>query len=136
MNEKMEKTAIRYEPSLKAEIISMLGEANATSLADFVRQSTEFYIAYLRQKKSIDFLAPLLAQTIKNEVESVEKNISSMIYKLAVEQAISNNIIACYNRVDDETLRALRRMCSKDVAENNGIITFEEAMKFQHSEDN
>ncbi len=136
MNEKMEKTAIRFEPSLKAEILSMMEEANATSMADFVRQASEFYIAYLRQKKSIDFLAPLLAQTIKNEIESVEKNISSMIYKLAVEQAISNNIIACYNRVDDETLRALRRMCSKDVAENNGIITFEEAMKFQHSEDN
>ncbi len=136
MNEKMEKTAIRFEPSLKAEILSMMEEANATSMADFVRQAAEFYIAYLRQKKSIDFLAPLLAQTIKNEIESVEKNISLMIYKLAVEQAISNKIIACYNRIDDETLRALRRMCSKDVAENNGIITFEEAMKFQHSEDN
>ncbi len=136
MNEKMEKTAIRFEPSLKAEILSMMEEANATSMADFVRQAAEFYIAYLRQQKSVDFLAPLLAQTIKNEIESVEKNISSMIYKLAVKQAISNNIIACYNRVDDETLRALRRMCSKDVAENDGIIIFEEAMKFQHSEDN
>ncbi len=136
INEKMEKTAIRFEPSLKAEILSMMEEANATSMADFVRQAAEFYITYLRQKKSIDFLAPLLAQTIKNEIESVEKNISSMIYKLAVEQAISNNIIACYNRVDNETLRALRQMCSKDVAENNGIITFEKAMNFQHLEDN
>ncbi len=133
---KMEKTAIRFEPELKAEIQNMMGEANATSMADFVRQATEFYIAYLRQKKSIDFLAPLLAQTIKNEIESVEKNLSSMIYKLAVEQAISNNILACYNGVSDETVKELREMCSRDVAENNGIITFEEAMKFQNSEDN
>ncbi len=132
----MEKTAIRFEPELKAEIQNMMGEANATSMADFVRQATEFYIAYLRQKKSIDFLAPLLAQTIKNEIESVEQNVSQMIYKLAVEQAISNNILACYNGVSDETVRELREMCSRDVAENNGIITFEEAMKFQNSEDN
>ncbi len=41
----------------------------------------------------------------KNEIESVEKNISSMIYKLAVEQAITNNIVACYNVVNDETVR-------------------------------
>ncbi len=136
MNDKMEKTAIRFEPELKAEIQNMMGEANATSMADFVRQATEFYIAYLRQKKSIDFLAPLLAQTIKNEIESVERNVSQMIYKLAVEQAIANNILACYNGVSDETVRDLREMCSKDVAENNGIITFEEAMKFQNSEDN
>lgn len=132
----MEKTAIRFEPELKAEIQNMMGEANATSMADFVRQATEFYIAYLRLKKSIDFLAPLLAQTIKNEIESVERNVSQMIYKLAVEQAIANNILACYNGVSDETVRELREMCSKDVAENNGIITFEEAMKFQNSEDN
>lgn len=132
----MEKIAVRFEPELKAEIQSMLNEANATSMADFVRQATEFYIAFLRQKKSIDFLAPLLAQTIKNEIESVEKNISSMIYKLAVEQAISSNIVACYNGVNDEIVRELREMCSKEVAENNGIITFEEAMSFQNSEDN
>lgn len=58
-----------------------------------------------------------------------------MIYKFAVEQAITNNIVAYYNGVNDETVRELREMCSKDVAENNGIITFEEAMKFQHSEE-
>ena len=64
----MEKTAIRFETELKAEIQSMMSEANATSMADFVRQATEFYIAYLRQKKSIDFLAPLLAQTDRKSV--------------------------------------------------------------------
>ena len=131
----MEKTAIRFDVELKAEIQNMMSESNATSMADFVRQATEFYIAYLRQKKSIDFLAPLLAQTIKNEIESVEKNISSMLYKLAVEQGIVNNIVACYNGVDGETVRELREMCSREIAENNGIITFEEAMEFQHSED-
>ena len=135
MNEKMKKTAVRFEPSLMDEIQCMMHDANATSMADFVRQATEFYIAYLRQKKSIDFLAPLLAQTIKNEIESVEKNISSMLFKLSVEQAIVNNIVACYNGVKDETVRELREMCSKEVAENNGIITFEEAMHFQNSEE-
>lgn len=135
MSEKMKKTAVRFEPSLMNEMQCMMNEANATSMADFVRQATEFYIAYLRQKKSIDFLAPLLAQTIKNEIESVEKNISSMLYKLSVEQAIVNNIVACYNGVNDETVKELREMCSKEIAENNGIITFEEAMHFQNSEE-
>ena len=135
MSENMEKTAIRFESKLKNEIQNMMSEANATSMADFVRQATEFYIAYLRQKKSIDFLAPLLAQTIKNEIESVEKNISSMLFKLSVEQAIVNNIVACYNGIKAETVRELREMCSNEVAENNGIIKFEEALHFQNSED-
>ena len=58
-----------------------------------------------------------------------------MIYKLAVEQAIGSNIIAYFNEVSLDTISALREMCSKEIAENNGIITFEEAMKFQHSEE-
>ncbi|MCM1061584.1 MAG: hypothetical protein NC452_15045 [Eubacterium sp.] len=135
MSDKMDKTAIRFNSSLKNEIMNMMSEANATSMADFVRQATEFYIAYLHQKKSINFFAPILAQTIKNEVESVEKNISSVIFKLAVEQAINSNIIAYLNEIGSDNISALREMCSKDVAENNGIITFEEAMDFQHSED-
>ena len=77
----------------------------------------------------------MLAQTIKNEIESVEKNISSMIYKLAVEQAISSNVIAYLNEIGLDTISALREMCLRDVAENNGIITFEGAIEFQHSED-
>lgn len=52
-----------------------------------------------------------------------------MLYKLSVEQAIVNNIVACYNGVNDETVGELREMCSKEIAENNGIITFEEAMR-------
>ena len=135
MSENMEKTAIRFDHELKSEIQNMLSEANATSMADFVRKATEFYIAYLRQKKIIDFIAPLLAQTIKNEIESVERNISSMIYKLAVEQAISSNVIAYFNEVKPNIISELREFCSKEVAENNGIITFEEAMEFQHSEE-
>ena len=77
----------------------------------------------------------MLAQTIKNEIESVEKNISGMIYKLAVEQAINSNILAYLNEIGSDTISALREMCSTEVAENNGIITFEEVMRFQNSED-
>lgn len=58
-----------------------------------------------------------------------------MIYKLAVEQAIGSNVIAYLNEIELDTISALREMCSKDVAENNGIIIFEEAMRFQNSED-
>ncbi len=37
--------------------------------------------------------------------------------------------------VGSENITKLREMCSKEIAENNGIITFEEAMHFQNSEE-
>ena len=113
---------------------SMLGEANATSKGDFVRQAIKLYMAYLRQNKSLGFLSPLLAQTIKSEIESVEKNICGMLFKVAVEQTINSHIVAAEYDIDADSLDQLRDSCARMVAENNGLITFEDAYDWQRGE--
>ena len=113
------------------EMTEMLDTANATSKSDFVCQAVQFYIGYLHQKKCIDYLSPILAQTIKSEIESVEKNISEMLFKVAVEQAKLSNVISATNQIDKVSLSALNNLCAEEVARNNGIITFEDAYKFQ-----
>lgn len=82
-------------------------------------------------KKCIDYLSPILAQTIKSEIESVEKNVSEMLFKLAVEQAKLCNVVAATNQIDKVSLSSLNNLCAEEVARNNGIITFEDAYKFQ-----
>lgn len=131
MSENKKKYAYWMKPSLVEEISEMLDEANATSKSDFVCKAINFYIGYLHQQKCIDYLSPILAQSIKSEIESVEKNISEMLFKLAVEQAKVSNIVAATNQIDDNSLLALNNLCAEEVARNNGIITFEEAYKFQ-----
>ncbi len=134
MNDNKQKCAYWIRPSMVEEMESMLEAANATSKSDFVCQAISFYIAYLHQKKSIDFISPLLAQTIKSEVESVEHNLSEMLFKLAVEQAKCNHMIAYVNQIDNEDLIRLHDMCAGDVAHTNGIISFDLAYKYQHGE--
>lgn len=73
MSENKKKYAYWMKPSMVEEITEMLDEANATSKSDFVCQAVKFYIGYLHQQKCIDYLSPILAQTIKSEIESVEK---------------------------------------------------------------
>lgn len=90
--------------------------------------------AYLRQSKSLEFLSPLLAQTIKTEVESVERHISEMLFKIAVEQSIQNNLTAALNEVDEDTMARLRNTCAGEVARLNGVITFENAYEWQRGE--
>lgn len=87
MSENKKKYAYWMKPSIVEEMTEMLDTANATSKSDFVCQAVNFYIGYLHQQKCIDYLSPILAQTIKSEIESVEKNISEMLFKVAVEQA-------------------------------------------------
>lgn len=69
---------------------------------------------------------------MKEEIGSTEKNISQILFKLAVESAMVSNLLAAQIRVTTEQMDALRKTCSNVVAENNGVIQFEDAYRFQN----
>ena len=131
MKETKKKTAIYLYPSQVEEIKSLMDQANAKSQSEFVSDAIRFYIGYLQQGKNVDYLAPIIAQAIKEEIRSTEKNISQILFKLAVESAMLSELQAIQIRVTDAQMEQLRRMCSRIVAENNGIITLEKAVKHQ-----
>ena len=106
---------------------SMLGEANATSKSDFINIAVRFYLDYLHNKKSVDFISPMLARTIKSEVESVEKNMCEMLFKLAVEQSKLTVALAMDGEYERFDYDKLNEFCAQTVAENNGVIDFKEA---------
>ena len=131
LKETKKKTAIYLYPSQVEEIKSLMDQANAKSQSEFVSDAIRFYIGYLQQGKNVDYLAPIIAQAIKEEIRSTEKNISQILFKLAVESAMLSELQATQIRVPQDQMEQLRRMCSRIVAENNGIITLEKAVKHQ-----
>ena len=131
MKETKSKYAIYLYPSQREEIKSLMDQANAKSQSEFISDAIRFYVGYLQQGKNVDYLAPIIAQTIQEEIRSTEKNISQILFKLAVEAAMLSELQATQIRVSKEQMEQLRRMCSRIVGENNGIITFEKAMMHQ-----
>ena len=132
MKETKSKYAIYLYPSQMEEIKSLMDQANAKSQSEFVSDAIRFYIGYLQQDKNVDYLAPIITQAIKEEIRSTEKNISQILFKLAVESAMLAELQATQIRVPNDQMEQLRRMCSRIVSENNGIITFEKAHDHQH----
>lgn len=132
MNEKKVKQAIYLYPSQVEEVKNLMAQANTKSQSEFISDAIRFYIGYLRQGKNVDYLAPIISQSIKEEICSVEKNLSQMLFKLAVEVGMSSHLQAVGMRVSNEQMSALRKLCARDIAENNGIIQFEDAYRFQH----
>ena len=132
LKETKKKTAIYLYPSQVEEIKSLMDQANAKSQSEFVSDAIRFYIGYLQQGKNVDYLAPIIAQTIQEAIRNTEKNISQILFKLAVESAMLSELQATQIRVPQDQMEQLRRMCSRIVAENNGIITFEKAYDHQH----
>lgn len=125
--ENKKKYAYYMRPSLVQEMENMLDEANATSKSDFVNIAVRFYLDYLHNQKSVNFISPMLARTIKSEVESVEKNISEMLYKLAVEESKLCVALALDEDSERFDYDKLNEFCAQTVARNNGVISFEEA---------
>ena len=134
MREKKQKYAYWMYPSMVSEIEKMVPEANVKSKGEFVCKAVDFYIGYLRSQKNLNYLSPVLASAIKSEVRSVEQHISEMLFKVAVEQAINSNILAVRYEWDPAVLNSLRENCAKVIAEDNGILTFEDAYLWQHGD--
>ena len=132
MKETKNKYAIYLYPSLVEEIDTLMKDANTSSRSEFISDAVRFYLGYLKQGKNVDYLAPIIAQTIKEEIRSTEKNISQILFKLAVESAMISEIQAAQIHLTKEQMEQLRRMCSQIVAKNNGIIIFESAYELQH----
>lgn len=132
MKETKTKYAIYLYPSQMEEVKNMLEQANVKSQSEFVSDAIRFYIGYLQQGKNVDYLAPVIAQTIKEEIGSTERNLARMLFKLAVESAMLSQLQAAQLQIPGSQMTELRQMCSRIVAENNGIITFEKAYATQH----
>ena len=113
------------EQARKMEIAMKL--SNCTSESDFVRTAIDFYIGYLYQQESLDYLSPVINRSIKNVIGGVEKNICDILFKLAVETGMTTRIIGGEYNLSDEFLEDLRGYISILVAENNGILTLENA---------
>jgi hypothetical protein len=54
-----------------------------------------------------------------------------MMFKLAVELAMVQNLMAAQMELDDETVRKLRYECINEVKRLNGGFTFEDAVSWQ-----
>ena len=122
-----ERHVYYQEPEQAKKMKTAMQLADCTSESDFVRSAIDFYIGYLFQNESLDYLSPVINRSIKNVIGGVEKNISDILFKLAVETGMTTRIIGGEYNLSDEFLEDLRGYISILVAENNGILTLENA---------
>ncbi len=64
-------------------------------------------------------------------MQSFEGNINRNIFKTAVELAKLANMLATVDDLDEDQLRKLHIRCVDEVKRINGIIDFEDTVKYQ-----
>lgn len=106
-------------------------EDNCSSRSEFIEEAIIFYVGYLSSNDNSQYLPNVVTSTLKSIVAESDNRMSRLIFKLAVELAMTMNIIASANEIDRETLTKLRGECVKEVKRLNGSFSFDDAYDWQ-----
>ncbi len=116
---------------LLARCDAAMEKTNATSRSEFIRDAIEHYIAVLNMKENSRVLTPALESVIGSKIALTEDRINRIVFKLGVEVAMMNNILAATHNIDADNMDSLRRYCTEEVATIGGKYKFEDAVKYQ-----
>lgn len=107
---------------------------NCRSQSEFIEKAILFYIGYLSSNENQEYLPEVITSTLKGIVKESENKTSRMLFKLAVELAVTMNVIASDSDIDKLTLEKLRGSCVKEVKSLNGSFSFNDALEWQRGE--
>ena len=89
------------------------------------------YIGYLSQQDNLNYISPMITETVKAQINGTEQRLARLLFKVAVELGKLTHLLAVAKDVDDETLRQLIVMCINEVRKINGAIDCEDAVRYQ-----
>ena len=130
-NNNSNRIGVYINNELLARCDAAMEKSNAESRSEFIREAIEHYIAVLNMKESSRVLTPALESVIGSKIALTEDRISRILFKLGVEVAMMSNILAAPQDIYEDSLSALRRFCTNEVAAIGGKYSFEDAVEFQ-----
>lgn len=107
---------------------------NCQSQSEFIEKAIKFYCGYISAEEGMRFLPAAITTAMTGMVDGLERRMSRLIFKLAVEMSMMMNILSTTADVDENTLRKLRGKCVEDVKRSVGSVTFENVASFQKRE--
>ena len=125
----------RFQLWLKPSVLQMADDLyekdNCGSRSEFIEKAIQFYAGYLYGESAGDYLPKILISTLKGILNESDNRISRVLFKLAVEQAITMNVVAATCNISREQLEKLRGTCVSQVKRSIGAYSFEDALDFQ-----
>lgn len=118
-------------PSLLAEVDSLYKQDNCSSRTEFMEKAIRFYIGYVTSGNAQDYLANVIPSAVKGIVDESANRMGRLLFKIAVEMAVVENILAAVCDVDEIEVKRLRGQCVKEIKSTNGLLSFEEALRWQ-----
>ena len=63
-----EKMAVYFQPETIRKFEKEYHEDNCASKTEFIEKAVKFYIGYLRQQEEVNYLSPMITETVKAQI--------------------------------------------------------------------
>lgn len=104
---------------------------NCKTKSEFIEKAIQFYCGYLASDFGNGYLPNVESSMLRSMMQESDAKRDRMLFKIAVELAVLENVIAATNEVDKDTLSRLRGECLKEVKRTHGTFSFEDAVEWQ-----
>lgn len=125
------KFALWLYPQTLEEISEVYAADNCRSKSEFIEKAVKFYLAHLDAQNESSILPNAFLSAMKGMLSESDKRIGRLLFKLAVELAMTMNVVAAGCNIDRESLARLRGECVQEVKRLNGAFSFEDAYRWQ-----
>lgn len=96
------------------------------SISELIEQSLEFYLSYRATGEAEIYLTDALNQALRSTVQLTENRLGSILYKMAVEDAMIKQLLVVAARVSPDQVDKLRRHCVDEIKTLNGILSLKD----------
>ena len=133
MGTEKNKYTIWMYPETWEKVKELYKEAGCPRKSDFIEQAVRFYVGYLTAENKANFLPNMFLSNMRSIVRESDNRNNRMLFKLAVEIAMVENILANLSKYDPLSVERLRGQCIEEVKGINGMMKFEDAVDWQES---
>ncbi len=129
----LNKIAMRISDDLLNDIELSMKAIGYKSRNKFIVDAVNFYIEQY-QIAQLKTLPPSIETIISSNLNKLEQNLSSFLFKIAVETAMLVQVMATIVEIDPEDLKVLREQTTELVKHSLGHLDLEAMMKQQKKE--
>ncbi len=124
-----EKFALYLTPDMKARLERRYTEDGSRSLTGFIENAINFYLDYLSANNAGMFLPASVQSYLDGRLDQLEDQMSSLLFKQAVELDLGISVLADCVNLDEEYLRRKRAESVANVKKLNGRLRLEQMAK-------
>ena len=125
------KFATWLYPETIEKVEALYRKEGCTSRSDFIEKAIRFYIGFLTAEDPSSYLPNMFLSNMRAIVSESDDVQNSLLFSMAVEIAIMQNVIASMQDIDPASLKRVRGECVKEVKRTNAKFKFEDAVDWQ-----